>query len=107
MKQYFGFRYFSSDNTTTGKPHKQSGNVSIAGECVIFNSKQQLEEWLSQEKLGTSSESGGGKRIKSSRADLRSKCLGLTMANFNRMLLRNTVAEGTEKEPTAPTNKPA
>ena len=106
MKQYYGFRYFGSDNTTTGKPHKQSGNVSIAGECVVFNNKQQLEEWLSQEKLDTSSESGGGKRIKSSRVDLRNKCLGLTMANFNRMLLLNTVAEDAAKKSTAPTNQP-
>ncbi len=105
MKQYYGFRYFSSDSTTTGKPHKQSGNVSIAGECVVFNSKQQLEEWLDQEKLSTPSESGGGRRIKSSRADLRNKCLGLTMANFNRMLLLNTVTEEAEKKSTAPTNK--
>jgi len=105
MKQYFGFRYFSSDKTTAGKRHKESGNMSIAGECVVFNNKQQLEEWLNQEKLGTPSESGGGKRIKSSRADLRSKCLGLTMSNFNRMLLLNTVTEGVKKEPTTPTNK--
>jgi len=107
MKQYFGFRYFSNDKTTAGKPHKQSGNVSIAGECIVFNNKKQLEEWLSQEKLDTPSESGGGKRIKSSRADLRSKCLGLTMSNFNRMLLLNTVTEDVKKEPTTPTNKPA
>jgi len=106
MKQYYGFRYFSSDKTTTGKPHKQSGNLSIAGECIVFNNKQQLEEWLSQENLALPSESGGGKRIKSSRADLRSKCLGLTMANFNRMLLLNTVTENVEKKSTTPTNKP-
>ncbi len=106
MKQYFGFRYFSSDKTTAGKPHKQSGNVSIAGECIVFNSKQQLEEWLNQENLSIPSDSGGGKRIKSSRADLRNKCLGLTMANFNRMLLRNTVTEDTEQPSTAATNKP-
>jgi len=106
MKQYYGFRYFGSDKTTAGKPHKQSGNVSLAGECIVFNNKQQLEEWLSQETLGTPSESGGGKRVKSSRADLRSKCLGLTMSNFNRMLLLNTVTEDTETRPTAPTNKP-
>jgi len=106
MKQYFGFRYFGSDKTTIGKPHKQSGNVSIAGECIVFNSKQQLEEWLNQEDLSTPSESGGGKRIKSSRADLRNKCLGLTMANFNRMLLRNTVAKDTEKPPATSTSKP-
>lgn len=97
MKQYYGFRYFSNPSATIGKPHKQSGNVSIAGECVVFNSRQQLDEWLSHEKLDTPSESGGGKRIKSSRVDLRSKCLGLTMANFNRMLLLNTVAEKDEK----------
>jgi hypothetical protein len=63
MKQYFGFRYFSSDKTTAGKPHKQSGNVSIAGECIVFNSKQQLEEWLNQENLSTPSDSGGDQAI--------------------------------------------
>ena len=105
MKQYFGFRYFGSNKTTAGKRHKQSGNASIAGECIVFNNKKQLEEWLGQEKLDTPSESGGGKRIKSSRADLRSKCLGLTMSNFNRMLLLNTVTEDVKKEPAAPTKR--
>jgi hypothetical protein len=61
-KYFYGFRYFSGRNTTTGTPNHKNGKLSIAGIGAAFKSKEALNAWLLKEDRTKSWGLGGGIR---------------------------------------------
>lgn len=85
-KLYYGFRYFSGDNTTTGRPNPYTGRYSIAGQCAVFNSHDELDAWLAEEKLAYPTGLGGGRRRQVTKSELRELFRGLTDQQFEEMI---------------------
>ena len=84
---YYGIRYLNQNRRcTTGYPHPITGRMSIACDVKVFHSKEGLETWLSEEKLGSYCGSGGGERIKATKKMCREHCLGTSVANFEEEL---------------------
>ena len=63
MKTYYGFRYFSGKNTTWANTGK------IAGDLELFNNKEEVEKWISEEMLSEPCGCGGGIRERKTRAE--------------------------------------
>ncbi len=90
-KQYqsrkcYGFRYFSGRSTTTGHPNEITGRMSIAGEAVVFSSRDERQVWIENEKLSSPCGSGGGERIVCTKKVLRSLCLGESLGAWEENL---------------------
>lgn len=83
QKYFYGFRYFSKGNTTTGEPNKVTGNFSIAGELVVFIHRESLRNWLANEKLSTPSGLGGGERVTINKKRARQLDLGTSLEDYN------------------------
>lgn len=87
MKKHYGIRYFSTNrNCTTGEPHPLTGRMSKACEIVVFDTKPELDNWMSEEKLSSPSGLGGGERIKASKNTCRKHCLGMSVEAFEEEL---------------------
>lgn len=83
---YYGFRYFSGKNTTTGRPNPKTGRHSIAGEAVVFEKKENLISWLKRQNRGGYSGRDGGIRERVTKSTLRWLLAGLTTDEFEESL---------------------
>lgn len=81
-KKYYGFRFFSGRGCTIGTPHPTTGRMSRAGESVVFDTREELREWLGNENYSSPCGLGGGERIACSKKALRSYNLGSSVEDF-------------------------
>jgi len=81
-KYYYGFRFYSGRNCTTGDANPRTGRMSKAGEAVAFLSLSALQNWIDREDLSKPCGCGGGKRIVFPKTALRKLYLGETIAEF-------------------------
>lgn len=73
MKHYYGFQFYSGRKTTTGEPGLR-GYCSIAGSLVKFDSKSELDHWISNGKI--TSDMQGNCRQRVLRKDIYKLCRG-------------------------------
>lgn len=83
MKKYYGFRFFSGRNCTMGEPNATTGRCSIAGDAMVFATKEDLERWIAAEKRTSPCGLGGGKRVACTKKQLRRLCAGDTQQEFD------------------------
>jgi hypothetical protein len=81
---YYAFEYADGKNTTTGRPNRDPGRyrgrLSIAGQAMVFHTKQKRDEWVQ-----SGGKSHGGRESVSIRR-LRYLCRGMTAAEFTEYL---------------------
>ena len=81
---FFGFEYKDGKNTTTGTintdPGRYHGRLSIAGNAVAFQTKQDRDNWVAK-----GCNSYGGREAVSIRR-LRYLCKGMTAKGFSEYL---------------------
>lgn len=77
MKKYYAFTYSCSSKTTSGQPNKKTGYMNIAGIPVAFKTKEERDLYLEM-----------GDKVKEplTKRQLREKCLGMSVLDFNEML---------------------
>lgn len=83
---YYGIRFFGGRFTTTGTPNLQTGHYSIACDIQVFRSKEDRDEWVSNEDLYAPSGLGGGERIAATKKQCRDCRLGSSIADFEAIL---------------------
>lgn len=80
MKNYYGFEFASTENTTTGSAHPITGRMSIAGRAVKFDTKSDRDAWV--DKRAGYAEHG---RAACNKKQLRGYHLGMPVAEFEEM----------------------
>jgi hypothetical protein len=82
-KKFYGIRFLGGNRTcTTGYPNKKTGRMSVSCDIQVFRSSLERDEWVNAEKLSEPCGCGGGERIACSKKYARSKCLGMSVDNF-------------------------
>jgi hypothetical protein len=76
--KYYAFEFRSGRHTTTGEPNKKTGRLSIAGNLVIFASKEKRDAWVDAGK--TTSDMQGNCRESVTRTEARNLNLGASMS---------------------------
>ncbi|MDA3940491.1 MAG: hypothetical protein PF693_14470 [Spirochaetia bacterium] len=75
-KKYYGFHYESGKSTTSGSPNQTTGRYNIAGAIYVFNKKENADKWVELSR----------KSVLLTKSELRNKCLGISVQNFNWIL---------------------
>ena len=55
---HYAFRYFDSENTTTGIPNSRTGRLSIAGHLSVFTSKSGRDAFVGRTEAVADSQTG-------------------------------------------------
>jgi len=74
-KYFYGIEFKCGKNTTTGWPNEKTGNMSIACNLKIFDTKLARDNWAD-----------GCRKIAVNKSEIRDYHLGMSMQDYNEYL---------------------
>lgn len=74
--RFYGFQFASGTRTTSGTPNEKTGRMNIAGAIFVFDKKENARKWAASAEHCTMQ----------TKAELRTKCLGISVHDFNEIL---------------------